>query len=110
MKFTAYEYAIYGGLDGKVEYISPTRSSTRGRHFYTVRVKTAKTTLGQNRPILPGMVAQVDVVIGKKTVLSYILKPLFRAKKKLCENTDPIYQPLKKTILAWRLKIMGTIN
>jgi len=83
VKFTAYEYAIYGGLDGKVEYISPdTIVDERGGTFYTVRVKTAKTTLGQNRPILPGMVAQVDVVIGKKTVLSYILKPLFRAKEK----------------------------
>lgn len=83
VKFTAYEYAIYGGLDGIVEYISPdTIVDERGNTFYTVRVKTTKTTLGDNRPIIPGMIAQVDVITGRKTVLSYILKPLFRAKEK----------------------------
>jgi adhesin transport system membrane fusion protein len=83
VKFTAYEYAIYGGLDGVVEYISPdTIVDERGNTFYTVRVKTTKTTLGDNRPIIPGMIAQVDVITGRKTVLSYILKPLFRAKEK----------------------------
>ena len=83
VKFTAYEYAIYGGLDGLVEYISPdTIVDERGNTFYTVRIKTHETSFGEGRPILPGMVAQVDIIIGKKTVLSYILKPLFRAKEK----------------------------
>lgn len=83
VKFTAYEYAIYGGLDGTVEYIGPdTITDEKGNTFYTVRIKTNKTSFGENRPILPGMVAQVDIITGKKTVLSYLLKPLFRAKDK----------------------------
>lgn len=81
VKFTAYEYAVYGGLDGKVEYIGPdTITDENGNTYYTVRIKTNKTNFGENRPILPGMVAQVDIITGKKTVLSYLLKPLFRAK------------------------------
>ena len=83
VKFTAYEYAVYGGLDGVVEYVGPdTITDERGNTFYTVRIKTSKTNFGENRPILPGMVAQVDIITGKKTVLSYLLKPLFRAKEK----------------------------
>lgn len=83
VKFTAYEYAIFGGLDGTVEYIGPdTITDERGNTFYTVRIKTHKTNFGENRPILPGMVAQVDIITGKKTVLTYLLKPLFRAKEK----------------------------
>lgn len=83
VKFTAYEYAVYGGLDGSVEYISPdTMTDDKGNTYYIVRIKTHETSFGENRPILPGMVAQADIITGKKTVLSYILKPLFRAKEK----------------------------
>ena len=83
VKFTAYEYSIYGGLDGSVEYISPdTITDEKGNTYYIVRIKTHESDFGKNRPILPGMVAQVDIITGKKTVLSYILKPLFRAKAK----------------------------
>ncbi|MPN50796.1 hypothetical protein SDC9_198435 [bioreactor metagenome] len=66
-----------------MEYIGPdTITDERGNTFYTVRIKTHKTNFGENRPILPGMVAQVDIITGKKTVLTYLLKPLFRAKEK----------------------------
>lgn len=83
LKFTAYEYAIYGGLEGVVEYIGPdTVTDERGNSFYTVRIKPEKTSFGENKPILPGMVAQVDIITGKKTILTYILKPLFRAKER----------------------------
>lgn len=83
VKFTAYEYAIYGGLDGTVEYIGPdTVTDERGNTYYTVRIKTRETSFGENRPILSGMIAQTDIITGKKTVLSYVLKPLFRAKEK----------------------------
>ena len=54
----------------------------KGNTYYIVRIKTHETSFGENRPILPGMVAQADIITGKKTVLSYILKPLFRAKEK----------------------------
>ena len=66
-----------------MEYISPdTITDEKGNTYYIVRIKTHESDFGKNRPILPGMVAQVDIITGKKTVLSYILKPLFRAKAK----------------------------
>ena len=81
VKITAFDFAIYGGLDGKVEQISPdTVTDERGNVFYIIKVRTGKSTLGDNMPITPGMVAQVDVLTGKKSVLSYLLKPVLRAK------------------------------
>jgi len=81
LKFTAYDYAVYGGLEGEVEHISPdTITDERGNTYYIVRIRTAKAGFDQDHPILPGMVAQADIVTGKKTILAYILKPLFRAR------------------------------
>ena len=82
VKFSAYEYAIYGGLDGKVIEIGPdTITDQNGATYYTVRIKTDKTNFGKDNPIVVGMVAQVDIVTGKKSILAYCLKPLFRAKE-----------------------------
>lgn len=81
VKFTAYDFSIYGGLEGKLELIgADTVIDEKGNAFYTVRVRTNKTSLGDNLPIIPGMVAEVDIVTGKKSVLSYLLKPVLRAK------------------------------
>ena len=81
VKFTAYDYAIYGGLTADLIQISPDSVlDDKGNAFYHVRVRTRKTSLGPNLPIIPGMVAQVDILTGKKTILSYLLKPVLRAK------------------------------
>ena len=81
VKFTAYDFAIYGGLDGKLEHIgADSVVDEKGNAFYTVRVRTNKTTIGNNLPVIPGMVAEVDIVTGEKSVLSYLLKPVLRAK------------------------------
>ncbi|MDR3213512.1 MAG: HlyD family type I secretion periplasmic adaptor subunit [Azoarcus sp.] len=81
VKITAYDFSIYGGLDGKVEHISAdTVIDEKGNAFYLIKVRTDKSTLGDNMPITPGMVAEVDVLTGKKTVLEYLLKPVLRAK------------------------------
>lgn len=81
VKFTAYDFAIYGGLEAVVENISADSVvDPKGNAFYLVRLKTRKPSLGQNLPIIPGMVAQVDILTGKKSVLSYLLKPVLRAK------------------------------
>ncbi|MEZ5625910.1 MAG: HlyD family type I secretion periplasmic adaptor subunit [Rhodocyclaceae bacterium] len=81
VKFTAYDFAIYGGLKATVEQIgADTVMDDRGNAFYIVRVRTTESSLGENLPIIPGMVAQVDVMTGKKTILSYLLKPVLRAK------------------------------
>jgi adhesin transport system membrane fusion protein len=81
VKLTAYDYSIYGALDGKVEGISANSVvDEKGNAYYVVRVKTLKPSLGKGLPIIPGMVAQVDIMTGKKTVLSYLLKPVLKAK------------------------------
>ena len=82
VKFTAYDFAIYGGLEADVINIgADSVVNEKGEAHYTVRVKTRKSSLGpQNLPIIPGMVAQVDVMTGKKTILSYLFKPVLRAK------------------------------
>ncbi len=81
IKFSAYDFAIYGGLDAVLEHISAdTVTDDKGNAFYVVRLRTLETSLGDNLPIIPGMVATVDILTGKKTVLSYLLKPVLRAK------------------------------
>ena len=53
----------------------------RGQNtFYVVRVRTGQPSFGDDKPIIPGMTAEVDILTGKKTVLSYLLKPVLRAK------------------------------
>ncbi|MFT5084417.1 MAG: adhesin transport system membrane fusion protein [Lentisphaeria bacterium] len=82
VKFTAYDFVVYGGLEARVEHIgADTVMDENGNPFYVVRVRTLESTLGEGKPIIPGMVASVDVLTGKKTILNYMLKPLFRAKQ-----------------------------
>jgi adhesin transport system membrane fusion protein len=81
IKLTAYDYTIYGTLDGVLESISADSTvNEKGNAYYLVRVRTLKSTLGKGLPIIPGMVAQVDILTGKKTILSYLLKPVLKAK------------------------------
>lgn len=81
VKFTAYDFSIYGGMDAKVENISPdTQIDERGNAFYLVRVRTNTPSFGENLPIIPGMTAEVDILTGQKTVMSYLLKPVLKAK------------------------------
>lgn len=81
VKFTAYDFSIYGGLDAVVENISPdTVTDEKGTNtFYVVRVRTKQPNFNDKMPIIPGMTAEVDVLTGKKTVLSYLLKPVLKA-------------------------------
>ncbi|TMG99395.1 MAG: HlyD family type I secretion periplasmic adaptor subunit, partial [Betaproteobacteria bacterium] len=79
VKFTAYDFSIYGGLDAVVDNISPdTTVDERGNAFYLVRVHTTKSSFSEKLPIIPGMTAEVDVLTGNKSVLSYLLKPLLK--------------------------------
>jgi adhesin transport system membrane fusion protein len=81
VKFTAYDFSIYGGLDAVVNNISPDALTTEdGIAYYLVRVQTNKTQLGMNLPIIPGMRATVDIISGQKSILSYLMKPVLRAK------------------------------
>lgn len=81
VKFTAYDFSIYGGMDATVENISPdTVIDERGNAFYVVRVQTRKASLGDKLPIIPGMTAEVDILTGNKSVMSYLLKPVLKVK------------------------------
>ncbi len=82
VKFTAYDFVIYGGLEAVVDHIgADTVMDEKGNPFYTVRVRTLESSLGEGMPIIPGMVAEVDVLTGKKTILASLLKPILRAKQ-----------------------------
>lgn len=82
VKFTAYDFSIYGGLEAKLEFIgADSVTDERGNTFYTVRVRTEKSKLGEGLPIIPGMVAEVDIITGQKSILSYLLKPVLKAKQ-----------------------------
>ena len=81
VRFTAYDFAVYGGLEAVLDHIgADTVTDEEGNAFYLVRVRTLNSSLGKNLPIIPGMVAEVDIMTGKKTVLSYLLKPILRAQ------------------------------
>lgn len=81
VKFSAYDFSIYGGLEADVINIgADSVIDEKGNAFFHVRVRTHKPSLGPNLPIIPGMVAQVDILTGKKSVLAYLLKPVLRAK------------------------------
>ena len=85
VKITAYDFSIYGGLEGEVERISADSVYDEQTHenFYLVTVKTLTTQLKrekENLPIIPGMVASVDILTGKKSVLDYLLKPINKAR------------------------------
>jgi adhesin transport system membrane fusion protein len=84
VKFSAYDFAIYGGMEAVVENISPdTVTNERGdQTYYVVRVRTTQPQLNDKMPILPGMTAEVDVLTGQKTVMSYLLKPVLRAHER----------------------------
>ena len=85
VKFTAYDSAIYGGLAARVENIGADtvieeQGPGRGEAFYIVRVRTSQASLGRDLPIMPGMVAEVDITTGRKSLLTYLLKPVLRAR------------------------------
>ena len=81
VKFTAYDFSIYGGLVAKVENISPdTVVDEKGNAFYLVRVRTTQANFSEKLPVIPGMTAEVDILTGRKTVMSYLLKPVLKAK------------------------------
>jgi adhesin transport system membrane fusion protein len=84
VKFTAYDFTIYGGLEADLEQIgADTVTDEDGNSFYLIKLRTRKSHLGsEENPLLiiPGMVASVDIMTGKKSILSYLLKPIIRAR------------------------------
>jgi len=86
VKLTAYDFSIYGSLAGHLEHVSADAiTDEEGKSAYLARVRTERTHMGKDEltlPIIPGMVAEVDIVTGEKTVLQYLLKPFLRARER----------------------------
>jgi adhesin transport system membrane fusion protein len=86
VKLTAYDFAIYGSLPGQLDHVSADAiTDDKGESHYLARVRTERSHMGQEAgmlPIIPGMIAEVDIVTGRRTVLQYLLKPLSRARER----------------------------
>ena len=78
LKFSAYDFTIYGGMSAEVQPISADAiTNDKDETYYLVRLETKRSIADESLDILPGMIVQVDILTGKKTVLNYILSPLF---------------------------------
>jgi adhesin transport system membrane fusion protein len=85
VKITAFDFSIYGGLQGEVSNVSADSmfDEKSGETFYLVQVRTQSSEIihdGKSHAIIPGMIASVDVMTGKKTILQYLLKPINKAR------------------------------
>ena len=85
IKFSAYDYTIYGGLKGRLEQIGAdtVMDEEKKNTFYVIKLRTDRSHLGtDDKPLLiiPGMVASVDIITGKKSILSYLLKPIIKSR------------------------------
>ncbi|MHA6478867.1 HlyD family type I secretion periplasmic adaptor subunit [Stutzerimonas sp. KH-1] len=84
VKFSAYDFTVYGGLKAELEHISADSITDEdGNSFFLIHLRTDKSHLGSDEKpllIIPGMMASVDIITGHKSVLSYLLKPIIRAK------------------------------
>lgn len=77
VKVSAYDFATHGGLDGEVVEISPDAlKDENGSIYFRVRIKADVESLGPEKPVVPGMLAEVDIITGKQTILDYLLKPI----------------------------------
>jgi adhesin transport system membrane fusion protein len=83
VKFTAYDFVVYGGMEGTIEQIgADTLIDNSDEPYYEVTVRTNDVDFGPDQPIIPGMTVDVDILTGRKTVLSYLLKPVLRAQQR----------------------------
>jgi len=81
IKLHAYDFSVYGGISATLQHISAdTITDERDNTFYLVRAVTNGADSAQKFSVIPGMTAQLDIMTGKKSILSYLLKPLLRAK------------------------------
>jgi adhesin transport system membrane fusion protein len=82
VKFNAYDFSIYGGMDAKLLSIgADSITDEKGNVYFLVKLATLKPQLKKGLPIIPGMQAEVDIHTGSKSILSYLLKPLLRARQ-----------------------------
>jgi len=85
VKLSAYDFSVYGALEGKVTLISAdTVADRKEETYYTVRIETNKSYVqhnGKRLAILPGMTLSADIITGQKSILDYIMKPILKTKQ-----------------------------
>ncbi|MGZ8196782.1 MAG: HlyD family efflux transporter periplasmic adaptor subunit, partial [Burkholderiales bacterium] len=86
VKVTAYDYSIFGGLEGRIEHVSADSIvPQQGEPYYIAHVRTASNAIQfqeKKLSISPGMLASVDIITGKRSVLHYLAKPINRARER----------------------------
>ena len=83
IKISAYDYSIHGGLTGEVAEISPDAlTDEQGETYFRVRLEATASDFGPQKPVTPGMLAEVDILTGKHSVMSYLLKPMHRISER----------------------------
>jgi adhesin transport system membrane fusion protein len=86
VKVTAYDPSIFGGMEGRIEHVSADSTvPQQGEPFFVAHVRTANNAIdyyGKKLPISPGMMASVDVITGKRSILYYLTKPINRARER----------------------------
>ncbi len=94
VKLAGYDYNVFGGLHGRVEFISPDAlgdadkgaEATYYRTLVVSEKSTLKPRLGQALPLIPGMAASVEIKTGQRSVLSYLLRPMLKSREALRER------------------------
>jgi membrane fusion protein, adhesin transport system len=77
VKVSAYDFSLYGGLSGKVIDISPdTLTDEKGQAYYRVKLEADAATFGRDKPVIPGMMAEVDILSGEQTILQALIRPM----------------------------------
>lgn len=77
VKVSAYDFAQYGGLNGKVVDISPdTLTDEKGNAYYRVKVEADAADFGRDKPVIPGMMAEVDILSGQQTIMQALIRPM----------------------------------
>tara|TARA_B110000046_G_C13013039_1_gene407504 strand:+ start:385 stop:2130 length:1746 start_codon:yes stop_codon:yes gene_type:complete len=86
LKVTAFDYSIYGDLEGKITFISPDTITEKGKakDFYIIHVKPKANYLNNNKEykIKVGMTINADILVGKKSIMSFVLKPIIKSVQK----------------------------
>jgi adhesin transport system membrane fusion protein len=86
VKVTAYDYSIFGGLEGKIEHVAADSVvPQQGEPYYLAHVRTSSNAIdyyGKKLSISPGMLASVDVITGKRSILYYLTKPINKARER----------------------------
>ncbi len=82
VRFTAYDFTVYGGLEGSLVHLgADTITDEKGDSFYIAHIETDRNNLDASKPVITGMVANVDIMTGKKSLMSYLMKPVLRARQ-----------------------------